>query len=134
MFITKGPATALGIARHAIDTLIGTTAENRRGAARSASASRRPRCFATMSTYKTQSGGQRLPCLGAHPCVRVVGDLWASLLDGRRQPTERQLALFTTYIRTRLEFAATWCSSSARRQAVERSIKRDRAIAACTTS
>ena len=36
MFIAKGPATALGIAHHAIDTLIGTTTENRRGATRSA--------------------------------------------------------------------------------------------------
>src|SRR6266436_7727898 len=134
MFITKGPATALGIARHAIDTLSGPppktgAALHARRAHRGAQGASR-RCLRT----RRSRAGRDSPCLGAHPCVRVVGDLWASLLDGRRQPTERQLALFTTYIRTRLEFAATWCSSSARRQAVERSIKRDRAIAACTTS
>ena len=53
-----------------------TIAENRRGATRSASASRRPRCFATMSTHRTQSG--RAETLLASPRTHVfdvVGDL-----------------------------------------------------------
>jgi alkylation response protein AidB-like acyl-CoA dehydrogenase len=87
MFIAKGPGTALGIARHAIDSLVGTAAESRRGATRSVRVWRRLRCFATMSTFRTRRARAHV--------FDAVGDLWASLLDGR-QPTDRQLALFTT--------------------------------------
>jgi len=49
-----------------------------------------------MSTYWTRSGGHSPSLASARAHVfDVVGDLWASALDGR-QPTDRQLALFTT--------------------------------------
>ena len=48
-----------------------------------------------MSMYRMRWGGQRPSSPRRAHVYDVVGDLWASLVDGR-QPTERQLALFTT--------------------------------------
>ena len=48
-----------------------------------------------MSMFKMRYAGQRPSSPRRAHVYDVVGDLWASLVDGR-QPTERQLALFTT--------------------------------------
>jgi indole-3-acetate monooxygenase len=96
MFIAKGPGTALGIARHAIDTLTGTGA--RKPARRYTLGERVEAPKALRDDVYIQDAVGRAETLltsaRAH-VFDVVGDLWASLLDGR-QPTDRQLALFTT--------------------------------------
>jgi indole-3-acetate monooxygenase len=96
MFITKGPRTALGIARHAIDILIEAAA---RKPARRYTLGERVELPKVLrdDVYVQDAVGRAetlLTSARAH-VFDVVGDLWASLLDGR-QPTDRQLALFTT--------------------------------------
>ena len=96
MFIAKGPGTALGIARHAIDSLIATAAGKpaRRytlGEGVEAAKVLRDDVYVQDAVGRAET---LLTSARAH-VFDVVGDLWGSLLDGR-QPTERQLALFTT--------------------------------------
>ena len=96
MFIAKGPGTALGIARHAIDALIETAAG--KPARRYTLGERVEAPKVLHDDVYVQDAVARAETLltsaRAHT-FHVVGDLWASLLDGR-QPTDRQLALFTT--------------------------------------
>jgi alkylation response protein AidB-like acyl-CoA dehydrogenase len=96
MFIAKGPGTALGIARHAIDILTETAAGK---PARRYTLGERVELPKVLrdDVYVQDAVGRAetlLTSARAH-VFGVVGDLWASLLDGR-QPTDRQLALFTT--------------------------------------
>ena len=96
MFIAKGPGTALGIARHAIDALIESAAGK---PARRYTLGERIEVPKKLrdDVYLQDAVGRAetlLTSARAH-AFDVVGDLWASLLLGR-QPTERQLALFTT--------------------------------------
>jgi alkylation response protein AidB-like acyl-CoA dehydrogenase len=96
MFIAKGPGTALGIARHAIDSLIVSAAGKpaRRytlGEGVEAAKMLRDDVYIQDAVGRAET---LLTSARAH-VFDVVGDLWASLLDGR-QPAERQLALFTT--------------------------------------
>jgi alkylation response protein AidB-like acyl-CoA dehydrogenase len=96
MFIAKGPGTALGIARHARDSLIVSAAGKpaRRytlGEGVEAAKLLRDDVYIQDAVGRAET---LLTSARAH-VFDVVGDLWASLLDGR-QPTERQLALFTT--------------------------------------
>jgi indole-3-acetate monooxygenase len=96
MFIAKGPGTALGIARHAIESLIASAAEK---PARRYTLGKdvEPAKVLRDDVYIQDAVGRAetlLTSARAH-VFDVVGDLWSSLLDGR-QPTERQLALFTT--------------------------------------
>jgi alkylation response protein AidB-like acyl-CoA dehydrogenase len=96
LFIAKGPGTALGIARHAIDALIQTAAG--KPARRYTLGERVEAPKVLRDDVYVQDAVARAETLltsaRAHT-FDVVGDLWASLLDGR-QPTDRQLALFTT--------------------------------------
>ena len=96
MFIAKGPGTALGIARHAIDALIETAAG--KPARRYTLGERVEAPKVLHDDVYVQDAVARAETLltsaRAHT-FHVVGDLWASLFDGR-QPTDRQLALFTT--------------------------------------
>lgn len=96
MFIAKGPGTALGIARHAIDALTESAAG--RPARRYTLGERVEAPKALRDDIYIQDAIGRAETLltsaRAH-AFDVVGDLWASLLDGQ-QPTDRQLALFTT--------------------------------------
>jgi indole-3-acetate monooxygenase len=134
MFIAKGPGTALGIARHAIDALIETAAGK---PARRYTLGERvevPKLLRD-DVYVQDAVGRAetlLTSARAH-AFKVVGDLWGSLLDGR-QPTDRQLALFTTLTPHVFGVCVEVVSSSTKRQAVRRSIRRDRSIAACATS
>ena len=96
LFIAKGPAPALGIARRAIDTLIESAAGK---PARRYTLGERvePAKVLRDDVYIQEAVGRAetlLTSARAH-VFDVVGDLWASLVDGR-QPTDRQLALFTT--------------------------------------
>jgi indole-3-acetate monooxygenase len=96
MFIAKGPGTALGIARHAIDAL--TETAGARPARRYTLGVRVEAPKALRDDVYIQDAIGRAETLltsaRAHT-FDVVGDLWASLLDGR-QPTQRQRALFAT--------------------------------------
>jgi indole-3-acetate monooxygenase len=96
MFIAKGPAPALGIARRAIDTLIESAAGK---PARRYTLGERVEAAKVLrdDVYVQEAVGRAetlLTSARAH-VFDVVGDLWASLVDGR-QPSDRQMALFTT--------------------------------------
>ena len=96
MFISKGPAPALGIARRAIDTLIESAAGK---LARRYTVGERvePASVLRDDVYVQEAVGRAgtlLTSARAH-VFDVVGDFWASLVDGR-QPSDRQMALFTT--------------------------------------
>ena len=96
LFIAKGPAPALGIARRAIDAVI----ENAAGKpARRYTVGERievPKMLRN-DVYVQEAVGRAETLLAAARAYffDVMGDLWATLLDGR-QLSERQLALFTT--------------------------------------
>jgi alkylation response protein AidB-like acyl-CoA dehydrogenase len=96
LFIAKGSAPALGIARRAIDAVI----ENAAGKpARRYTVGERieaPKMLRN-DVYVQEAVGRAETLLAAARAYffDVMGDLWATLLDGR-QPSERQLALFTS--------------------------------------
>jgi alkylation response protein AidB-like acyl-CoA dehydrogenase len=96
MFIAKGPGATLGIARRAINALTETAAG--KPARRYTLGERVEAPKALRDEVYVQDAVGRAETLltsaRAH-AFDVVGDLWASLLD-EREPTERQLALFTT--------------------------------------
>jgi alkylation response protein AidB-like acyl-CoA dehydrogenase len=96
LFIAKGPAPALGIARRVIDTLIESAAGK---PARRYTLGERLEVAKVLrdDVYVQEAVGRAetlLTSARAH-VFDVVGDLWASLVDGR-QPSDRQMALFTT--------------------------------------
>jgi alkylation response protein AidB-like acyl-CoA dehydrogenase len=96
MFIAKAPAAALGIARHAIDAMTETAAKKPARRYTLGERVEAPRVLRD-DVYVQDAVGRAetlLTSARAH-VFEVVGDLWASLLDGR-QPSDRQLALFTT--------------------------------------
>jgi alkylation response protein AidB-like acyl-CoA dehydrogenase len=96
MFIAKGPGTALGIARHAIDALTESAAGKPARRYTLGERVEEPKVLRD-DVYIQDAVGRAetlLTSARAH-AFDVVGDLWASLLDDR-QPTDRQLALFTT--------------------------------------
>ena len=96
MFIAKGPAPALGIARRAIDTLIETAAGKPARRYTVGEGVEAPKVLRD-DVYVQDAVGRAETLLTSAPAhvYDVVDDLWASLVEGR-QPTERQLALFTT--------------------------------------
>jgi len=96
MFKAKGCAPALGIARHAIDAAIESAAGK---PARRYTVGERieaPKMLRD-DVYVQDAVGRAETLLAAARAYffDVMGDLWATLLDGR-QPSERQLALFTS--------------------------------------
>ena len=117
MFIAKGAAPALGIARHAIDALIESARPSRPGATRSVSASRLPKCCATTSTCRTRWGAPRR---FSPPRAPITSTSWAicgrpcSTAGSRPRGSSRYSP---PPIRTSSAFASMWCSSSTRRQA-----------------
>jgi alkylation response protein AidB-like acyl-CoA dehydrogenase len=96
MFIAKAAAPALGIARHAIDAVIESAA---RKPARRYTAGERvePPKLLRDDVYVQDAVGRAETLLASVRAYYfgVMGDLWATLNEGR-QPSERQLALFTT--------------------------------------
>jgi len=96
MFIAKGPAPALGIARHAIDAVIESAAAK---PARRYTVGERiegPKKLRD-DVYVQEAVGRAETLLSAARAYYfdVMGDLWATLVDGR-QPSDKQIALFTT--------------------------------------
>lgn len=95
LFIAKGAAPALGIARHAIDAVIESAATKpaRRytvGERIEASKMLRDDVYVQDAVGRAET---RLAAARAY-YFHVMGDLWVTLLTGR-QPSERQVALFT---------------------------------------
>ena len=96
MFIAKAPAAALGIARHAIDALTETAAKKPARRYTLGERVEAPRVLRDDVHVQDAVGRAETLLTSARAHVfDVVGDLWASLLDGR-QPSDRQLALFAT--------------------------------------
>ena len=96
MFVAKGSAPALGIARHAIDVVIESAAGK---PARRYTVGERIEAPKVLrdDVYVQEAVGRAETLLAAARAYffDVMGDLWATLLD-ERQPSERQLALFTS--------------------------------------
>ena len=95
LFIAKGAAPALGIARHAIDAVIESAATK---PARRYTVGERieaPKLLRD-DVYVQDAVGRAETRLAAARAYyfHVMGDLWVTLLTGR-QPSERQVALFT---------------------------------------
>ena len=96
LFIAKGAAPALGIARHALDTLIESTAAKPARRYTLGERIEAPKVLRD-DVYLQEAVGRAETLLAAARAYYfdVMGDLWATLLDGR-QPSDRQVALFTT--------------------------------------
>src|SRR5262249_43321773 len=96
LFLANGAAPALGVARHAIDTLVEAAAAK---AARRYTVGEHIEAPKLMrdDVYVQDAVGRAETQLAAARAYYfdMMGDLWATLLD-RRQPTDRQLALFTS--------------------------------------
>jgi indole-3-acetate monooxygenase len=96
MFIAKGAAPALGVARHAIDAVIESAAH--KPARRYTVGDRiEPAKVLRDDVYVQDAVGRAETLLAATRAYYfdLMGDLWATLVDGR-PPSARQLALFTT--------------------------------------
>jgi alkylation response protein AidB-like acyl-CoA dehydrogenase len=94
MFMAKGSAPALGIARRAIDSLIDSAAK--KPARRYMTGDRIETAKMLRDDVYVQDAVGRAETLLAAArayLFQIMGDLWATLLDGR-QPSDRQLALF----------------------------------------
>ena len=96
LFVAKGSAPALGIARHAIDAVIESAAGK---PARRYTVGERieaPKMLRD-DVYVQEAVGRAETLLAAARAYfyDIMGDLWTTLTDGR-QPSERQLALFTS--------------------------------------
>ena len=96
MFMAKGSAPALGIARHAIDTLIDSASGKPSRRYTVGERIEAPKVLRD-DVYVQEAVGRAETLLAAARAYffHVMGDLWATLLDGR-QPSDRQLALFTS--------------------------------------
>jgi alkylation response protein AidB-like acyl-CoA dehydrogenase len=96
LFVAKAPAPALGIARHAIDAVIESAAGKPARRYMVGECVEAPKTLRD-DVYVQEAVGRAETLLAAARAYffDVMGDLWATLLDGR-QPSERQLALFTS--------------------------------------
>ena len=96
MFIAKAPAAALGIARHAIDALTEIAAKKPTRRYTLGERVEAPKVLRDDVYVQDAIGRAETLLTSARTHVfGVVGDMWASLLNGR-QPSDRQLALFAT--------------------------------------
>jgi indole-3-acetate monooxygenase len=96
LFIAKGAAPALGIARHAIDVLVESAAAKPARRYTLGERIEAPKVFRD-DVYVQEAVGRAETALAAARAYYfdVMGDLWATLVNGG-QPSDRQLALFTT--------------------------------------
>jgi alkylation response protein AidB-like acyl-CoA dehydrogenase len=96
MFMAKGSAPALGVARHALDTLIESAAAKPARRYTVGEQVEAPKVLRD-DVYVQEAVGRAETLLAAARAYLfdVMGDLWATAVDDR-QPSERQVALFTT--------------------------------------
>ena len=96
LFIAKGTAPALGVARHAIDAMIeGALAKPARPY--TSGKHLEPAKRQCDEVYVQEAVGRAETMLAAARAYyfQLMGDLWATLVEGE-QPSPRQLALYTT--------------------------------------
>jgi indole-3-acetate monooxygenase len=96
LFVAKGAAPALGIARRAIDEVIESAAAKPARRYTLGEHIEAPKVLRD-DVYVQDAVGRAETLVAAARAYYFdfMGDLWATLVDGR-QPSERQLALFTT--------------------------------------
>src|SRR6202048_4725197 len=96
MFVAKGSAPALGIARHAIDVMIESAAGKPARRYTVGEGIEAPKVLRD-DVYVQEAVGRAETLLAAARAYffHVMGDLWAPLLDGR-QPSARRGGIFTT--------------------------------------
>ena len=96
MFMAKGAAPALGISRRAINATIDSVGSKRARRYTVGQRMERPKLVRD-DVYVQEAVGRAETLLAAARAhfFSVMGDLWATVLDGRR-PSDRQLALFTS--------------------------------------
>jgi indole-3-acetate monooxygenase len=130
MFMAKGSAPALGIARHAIDAVIESAAGK---PARRYTVGERIEAPKVLrdDVYVQEAVGRAETLLAAARAYffDVMGDLWATA--GSRP--SGSLHYSPAPIRTSSASAWMWCSSSTRRQAARQFIRRGHSIAVCAT-
>jgi indole-3-acetate monooxygenase len=96
LFMAKGSAPALGIARHAIDAVIESAAGKPARRYTVGEHIEAPKVLREDVCVQEAVGrAETLLAAARAYFFDVMGDLWATLLDGR-QPSERQLALFSS--------------------------------------
>ncbi len=96
MFAAKGSAPALGIARRAIDVMIESAAGKPARRYTLGDGIEPPKVLRD-DVYVQEAVGRAETLLAAARAYffHVMGDLWATLVDGR-QPSDKQIALFTS--------------------------------------
>jgi indole-3-acetate monooxygenase len=96
MFTAKGAAPALGVARHALNALIESVATKPARRYTLGEQIEPPKMLRD-DVYVQEAVGRAETLLAAARgyFFDAMGDLWATVLDGR-QPSDRQLALFNT--------------------------------------
>jgi indole-3-acetate monooxygenase len=96
MYVAKAAAPALGIARHAIDSLIAVTSKKPARRYTIGDRIEAPRLIRE-DVYVQHAVGRAETCLAAARAhyFDVMGDFWATLQD-ERKPSDRQIALFTS--------------------------------------
>jgi indole-3-acetate monooxygenase len=96
MFTAKGAAPALGVARHALDALIESVAAKPARRYTLGERIEAPKLLRDdVYVQEVVGRAETLLAVARGYFFDVMGDLWATLLDGR-QPSDRQLALFAT--------------------------------------
>jgi indole-3-acetate monooxygenase len=98
MFLAKGSAPALGIARHAIDVVIENA--GRKPARRMTIGERgEPQKLVREEVFVQESVARADAMLGAARAYLfdVVGDLWATLVDGQKPSPSQQARFITAY-------------------------------------
>jgi alkylation response protein AidB-like acyl-CoA dehydrogenase len=96
MFVAKGSAPALGIARRAIDVMIESAAGKPARRYMVGEGIEAPKVLRD-DVYVQEAVGRAETLLAAARAYffHLMGDLWATLVDGR-QPSDKQIALFTS--------------------------------------
>src|ERR1700720_2658305 len=96
LFVAKGAAPALGIARRAIDVMIESAAGKPARRYRVGGGIEAPKVLRD-DVYVQEAVGRAETLLAAARAYffHVMGDLWVPLVEGR-QPSDKQIALFTS--------------------------------------
>jgi hypothetical protein len=134
LFIAKGSAPALGIARHALDALIDSVAK--KPARRYTLGDKlEPPKVPRDDVFVQDAVGRVETQLASARAYQfeVMGDLWSTLVNGGNL-LPCSLPALPPPIRTWSASASKWCNLFTRRQVAQRFIRRDRSIAVSATS
>jgi hypothetical protein len=134
LFIAKGAAPALGIARHALDTLIESAAAKPARRYTLGDRIETPKVLRDDVYVQEEWDAQRRP---SPRRARIISMLWATC--GQPCSTVGSFPIGRLHsspppFRASSAFASRWCSSSTRQQAAGQSTRRVHSTAACATS